>query len=36
MVGEGELASVLFDLARPHEKAVGFVVEIVTEPVAPS
>ena len=33
MLGKGELASVIFDLARPHEKAVGFVVDIVTEPV---
>ena len=36
MIGEGELASILFDLARPHEKAVGFVVDIVTEPGATS
>ena len=27
----GELGSVEFDLARPHEKAVGFVVDIVRE-----
>ena len=31
IIGEGELTSILFDLARPHEKAVGFVVDIVTE-----
>ena len=31
MLGKGELASILFDLARPHEKAVGFVVDIVTD-----
>jgi predicted Zn finger-like uncharacterized protein len=31
LLGKGELASILFDLARPHEKAVGFVVDIVTE-----
>ena len=31
MVGEGELISLLFDLARPHEKAVGFAVDIVTD-----
>ncbi len=31
MVGEGELTSLLFDLARPHEKAVGFTVDIVTD-----
>ena len=29
MLGRGELASLLFDLARPHEKAVGFVVDVV-------
>ena len=34
MLGQGELASLLFDLARPHEKAVGFVVDIVTDPVS--
>ena len=32
MIGKGELVSVVFDLARPHEKAVGFVVDILTEP----
>jgi predicted Zn finger-like uncharacterized protein len=31
LLGKGELASILFDLARPHEKAVGFVVDIVTD-----
>lgn len=31
MVGDGELVSLLFDLARPHEKAVGFAVNIVTD-----
>jgi hypothetical protein len=31
LIGEGELTSILFDLARPHDKAVGFVVDIVTE-----
>lgn len=31
MIGDGELDSLLFDLARPHEKAVGFVVDIVTD-----
>ena len=31
LLGRGELASILFDLARPHEKAVGFVVDIVTK-----
>lgn len=34
MIDQEELASILFDLARPHEKAVGFVVDIVTEPVS--
>ncbi len=34
MVGQGELASIVFNLARPHEKAVGFVVDIVTESVS--
>lgn len=29
MLGSGELGVVLFDLARPHEKAVGFEVDIV-------
>ena len=29
MLGRGELAALLFDLARPHEKAVGFVVDVV-------
>ena len=29
MLGSGELGVVLFDLARPHEKAVGFDVKIV-------
>ena len=33
-VGKGELVSVLFDLAHPHEKAVGFVVDIVTLPLS--
>ncbi len=31
MVGDGELVSLLFDLSRPHEKAVGFAVDIVTD-----
>ncbi len=31
MVGDGERVSLLFDLARPHEKAVGFAVNIVTD-----
>ena len=31
LVGDGELGTVLFDLARPHEKAVGFVIDIVTD-----
>ena len=30
----GELGAVSFDLARPHEKAVGFVVDIVHRPAA--
>ena len=30
----GELGAVTFDLARPHEKAVGFVVDIVHRPAA--
>ncbi len=35
MLGEGALASpILFDFARPHEKAVGFVVDVVTEQAA--
>ncbi len=34
MIGGGEPGSILFDLARPHEKAVGFVVDIVTAPVS--
>lgn len=29
MLGAGELGMVRFDLARPHEKAVGFEVEVV-------
>jgi len=29
-VGVGKLATIIFDLSRPHEKAVGFVVDIVT------
>lgn len=29
LLGKGELASILFDLSRPHEKAVGFVIDIV-------
>ncbi|MCY3770370.1 MAG: zinc-ribbon and DUF3426 domain-containing protein [Gammaproteobacteria bacterium] len=33
-IGRGEYVTILFDLARPHEKAVGFVVDIVTEPVS--
>ncbi len=31
MVGHGELVSLSFDLARPHEKAVGFSVHVVTD-----
>ena len=31
MVGGGERVSLLFELARPHEKAVGFAVHVVTE-----
>ncbi len=31
MVGGDEQVSLLFDLARPHEKAVGFAVNIVTD-----
>ncbi len=31
VLDSGELGSVEFDLARPHEKAVGFVVDIVRE-----
>lgn len=31
LVGQGELVSIVFNLARPHEKAVGFVVNIVPE-----
>ena len=31
MVGDGERVSLLFDLARPHEKAVGFAINIVTD-----
>ena len=34
MIGQGELASIVFNLARPHEKAVGFVVDIVTESIS--
>ena len=30
-IGQGELVSTHLDLARPHEKAVGFVVDIVTD-----
>jgi len=30
----GELGAVTFDLARPHEKAVGFVVDVVHKPAA--
>ncbi len=33
-IGRGEYVTILFDLARPHGKAVGFVVDIVTEPVS--
>jgi len=29
-VGQGELVTIILDLSRPHEKAVGFVVDIVT------
>jgi len=32
ILGSGELGSVAFDLAHPHEKAVGFVVDIVRNP----
>ena len=31
LMGKGELASVNFDLAMPHEKAVGFEVDIVSD-----
>ena len=31
MLGKGELASILFDLSHPHEKAVGFVIDIVDQ-----
>lgn len=34
VLDSGELGSVEFDLARPHEKAVGFVVDIVRDPGA--
>ncbi|WP_424946458.1 zinc-ribbon and DUF3426 domain-containing protein [Candidatus Spongiihabitans sp.] len=34
MIAPGELASIVFNLARPHEKAVGFVVDIVTAAAA--
>jgi predicted Zn finger-like uncharacterized protein len=34
LLGSGELGTVEFDLAHPHEKAVGFVVDIVREPAA--
>ncbi len=33
-LGPGELGAVTFDLARPHEKAVGFVVDVVHRPAA--
>ncbi len=36
MVNAGELATVLFDLARPHEKAVGFEIDIVADGVTNS
>ena len=32
MLEAGQLGSVWFDLAHPHEKAVGFVIDIVTTP----
>ncbi|MEJ2176710.1 MAG: DUF3426 domain-containing protein [Gammaproteobacteria bacterium] len=33
-LASGELGAVTFDLARPHEKAVGFVVDVVHKPAA--
>ncbi len=35
LLESGELGVVLFDLARPHEKAVGFEVNIVSGPTQP-
>lgn len=32
MIEQGQLASITLNLARPHEKAVGFIVDIVSEP----
>ncbi len=34
MVAQGQLAPIVLDLARPHEEAIGFIVDIVSEPAS--
>ena len=34
VIGPGQLASIVLNIARPHEKAIGFIVDIVSAPAS--